>query len=202
MIQTGWPEQKQEPPAVLAPYFSFVGWDECLWQSCLQQLTHWCKRLLKRGRECNTMYWPGMTAELKEYISMWHMQQIWGETIERVVAEPWNFRLTLRESWYRSVHHWWLRVPNCWLDYFSNFWVIDHLHDMKASTVIKKLKCHFAKHGIPDIVIRDRGLQFACKKFSSFANEWDKRRQMARQKQLLKRCNAFYKKLKKPRETY
>ena len=58
------------------------------------------------------------------------------------------------------------------MDYFSNFWEIDHLHDTKASTVIKKLKCHFARHEIPDIVIRENGPQFACEKFSNFANEW------------------------------
>ena len=57
--------------------------------------------------------------------------------------------------------------------YFSNFWEIDHLHDTKASTVHKKLKCHFARHGIPDIVISDNGPQFACEKFSNLANEWD-----------------------------
>ena len=58
------------------------------------------------------------------------------------------------------------------MDYFSNFWKIDHLHDTKASTVIKKLKCHFARHGIPDILISDNGPQFACEKLSNFANEW------------------------------
>ena len=58
------------------------------------------------------------------------------------------------------------------VDYFSNFWEIDHLPNTTASTVIKKLKCHFARQGIPDIVISDNGPQFACEKFSNFANEW------------------------------
>ena len=60
------------------------------------------------------------------------------------------------------------------MDYFSNVWEIDHLHNTKASTVTKKLKCHFARHGIPDIVISDNGPQFVCEKlkFSNFANGW------------------------------
>ena len=58
------------------------------------------------------------------------------------------------------------------VDYFSNFWEIDHLPNTTASTVIKKLKCHFARQGIPDIVISDNGPQFACEKFSNFAKEW------------------------------
>ena len=40
------------------------------------------------------------------------------------------------------------------------------------STVIKKLKCHFARQGIPDVVISDNGPQFACEKFTTFASEW------------------------------
>ena len=58
------------------------------------------------------------------------------------------------------------------VDYFSNFWEMDHLPNTRASTVIKKLKCHFARQGIPDIVISDNGPQFACKKFSNFVKEW------------------------------
>ncbi|KAK3746435.1 hypothetical protein QZH41_012149 [Actinostola sp. cb2023] len=49
-------------------------------------------------------------------------------------------------------------------DYFSNFWEIDPLPDRKASTVIKKLKCHFARQGVPDTVISDNGPQFASVK--------------------------------------
>ena len=42
----------------------------------------------------------------------------------------------------------------------------------KTTTVIKKLKCQFARQGIPDVVISDNGPQFACEKFTSLANEW------------------------------
>ena len=58
------------------------------------------------------------------------------------------------------------------VDYFSNFWEIDHLIDTKASTVIRKIKCHFARQGVPQVVISDNGLQFACKQFTFFANQW------------------------------
>ena len=50
---------------------------------------------------------------------------------------------------------------------------VDHLSNTTVSTIIKKLKCHFARQGIPDIVISDNGPQFACEKFSNFASEWD-----------------------------
>ena len=58
------------------------------------------------------------------------------------------------------------------VDYLSNFWEIDPLPNTKSSTIIRNLKCQFARQGIPDIVISDNGPQFACEKFISFANEW------------------------------
>ena len=41
------------------------------------------------------------------------------------------------------------------IDYCSNFWEVDRLPITKASTTILKLKSHFARYGIPDLVISD-----------------------------------------------
>ena len=84
-IQTGWPEEEQELLAVIAPYFSFR--DELsiydglvfkgerlipkLMRPKMKERLHsshiGVNGCLRRAREC--MYWPGMTAQLKEYIS-------------------------------------------------------------------------------------------------------------------------------------
>ena len=45
------------------------------------------------------------------------------------------------------------------VDYYSNFWEVDRLPDMKASTVILKLKNHFARYGCPVQVVSDNGPQ-------------------------------------------
>ena len=85
-IQIGWPEEKQELPAVLAPYFSFRDemsvYEGLIFKGerllILKQMQPKMKQrlhsshigvngCLRRAREC--MYWPSMTAELKEYIS-------------------------------------------------------------------------------------------------------------------------------------
>ena len=58
------------------------------------------------------------------------------------------------------------------VDYFSNFWQIAHLTDKKASTVIRKLKCHFARQGFPEVVISNNGPQLACEHFTISANQW------------------------------
>jgi len=125
---------------------------------------------LRRAREC--MYWPGMTAELKEHIAQCetcskHEVKQQKETLmsHEVAERPWE---KIGTDLYTIDGKEYLIV----MDYFSNFWEIDNLLDTKASNVIKKLKCHFARHGIPDIVISDNGPQFACEKFASFASEW------------------------------
>lgn len=40
------------------------------------------------------------------------------------------------------------------VDYFSNFW------EVKQVPASKKMKSHFARYGIPDVVISDNGSQF------------------------------------------
>ena len=49
------------------------------------------------------------------------------------------------------------------VDYFSNFWEVDHLPSMTTTTIIKKLKPHFVRYGIPTNIICDSA------KFSSLA---------------------------------
>ena len=58
-------------------------------------------------------------------------------------------------------------------DYFSNFLEINYLENEKATTVIKKLKGHFARYGIPDSVVTDNGPQFSSDNFKKFAEQWD-----------------------------
>ena len=39
--------------------------------------------------------------------------------------------------------------------------------------VIKKLKAHFPRHGIPEQLVSDSGPQFALRNFLKFSQEWD-----------------------------
>ena len=38
--------------------------------------------------------------------------------------------------------------------------------------MIRKLKCHFVRQGVLEVVIIDNGSQFACEQFTIFANQW------------------------------
>ena len=39
--------------------------------------------------------------------------------------------------------------------------------------MIKKLKAHFARHGIPDVVVSDNGPQFSSEGFLGFSRNWE-----------------------------
>lgn len=57
------------------------------------------------------------------------------------------------------------------VDYFSRFFEVDRLHDLKAATAIKKLMVHMARFGIPDQVISDCGSQHKNQEFKAFTKE-------------------------------
>ena len=59
------------------------------------------------------------------------------------------------------------------VDYYSRYWEVDELGKTSSKSVIHKLKRHFARYGIPSIVISDNGPQFYCEEFGNFAREWD-----------------------------
>ena len=57
--------------------------------------------------------------------------------------------------------------------YFSNFWEIDRLENTKSSTVIQKLKAHFARYGSSCVVVSDNGPQFTSANFENFSSSFD-----------------------------
>ena len=59
------------------------------------------------------------------------------------------------------------------VDYFSDFFELDHLRSTSSVYVIKKLKGHFARHGIPEQLVTDNGPQFVARDFLKFSKEWD-----------------------------
>ena len=59
------------------------------------------------------------------------------------------------------------------VDYVSDFFELDHLRSTSSVYVIKKLKGHFAKHGIPEQLVTDNGPQFVSRDFLKFSKEWN-----------------------------
>ena len=55
------------------------------------------------------------------------------------------------------------------VDYFSNFFEVDRMYSTTSQAVIKKLKAHITRYGIPDEIVSDNALQFAAEEFRVFA---------------------------------
>ena len=58
-------------------------------------------------------------------------------------------------------------------DYFSDFFELDHLRSTTSVSVIRKLKAHVARHGIPEQLVTDHRPQFSSSDFLKFSSEWD-----------------------------
>ena len=59
------------------------------------------------------------------------------------------------------------------MDYFSKFVEYTKLsHDTTSASVISFLQEQFARHGIPEQLISDRGPQYDSKEFSTFATKY------------------------------
>ena len=190
VIIQGWPDNKSQVEDEAKPYFHIR--DEL---SCQDGLLYRGERIvipvsmrkqmkemlhtshlgvestLRRAREC--MYWPGMNSDIKIYISACdacrtYERQNQKETLQShdVPDRPWEkIGVDLFEL---DKKHYLITV-----DYFSNFWEIDRLHELTAPMVIKKLKGHFARYGIPNTVITDNGPQFTSEEFVNFRRKWD-----------------------------
>ena len=57
--------------------------------------------------------------------------------------------------------------------YFSNFWEVDHLSRSTSKIVIKKLKAHVTRYGIPYMLVSDNGPQLSSDEFAEFSHHWE-----------------------------
>uniref|UniRef100_A0A2C9KW21 Integrase catalytic domain-containing protein n=1 Tax=Biomphalaria glabrata TaxID=6526 RepID=A0A2C9KW21_BIOGL len=127
--------------------------------------------MMRRAR--NVIFWPGMAGEIKQ------IEQSCAACQER---KPRNQKETL---WQHSEGiSPWEKVGadimdirgNQYLitvDYYSNFIEVDLLTQMTTLEVIKKLKGHFARFGIPKVFVSDFGTQFTAHEFKKFTEKWN-----------------------------
>ena len=109
---------------------------------------------LNRAREC--LYWPGMTGDIKNYVSTCEACREYeqGQRKETLISHeapsrPWQF--VAADLFELNGKSYLVTV-----DYFSDFFELDHLRSTSSVYVIKKLKGHFARHGIPEQLVIDK----------------------------------------------
>ena len=126
---------------------------------------------LRRAREA--IYWPNMNSDLKDYISKCsicrttcYSQQKESLKSHDVPDRPWAKVATDLFSFKE-------KYDLILVDYYSNFWEIDLLPNTESITVVRKLKAHFARYGIPDILMSDNGPQYTAQTFKRFSESYE-----------------------------
>lgn len=188
-IAQGWPENKKDVPSILLPYYScrdeYTVADGIIMRGERVVIPESMRREMKKRvhaghlgiNSCtrlanDVMYWPGMTAEIRQYIETCGTCATYGEAQPReseVIAEipkkPWEKLAADLFSWggkdYLVIY-----------DYFSNFIEYDELRNTSAAEVIDKMKRHFARNGSPVSLVSDNGPQFHSVEFKQFSTDW------------------------------
>ena len=189
-IMEGWPNEKQHVNPCIFAYYHFR--DELTVQdglifrgervvipaslrTSMKQRIHTShlgiEGCLRRAREA--LFWPGMSGDIKEYISTceicrrYDVQQQPETLLPTEISDrPWQ-KIGV-DLFYFNGQDYMVTV-----DYYSNFIEVDHLSSTSSQAVIKKLKTHFSRYGIPDKVVSDNGPQFACHDFKAFSKRWE-----------------------------
>ena len=189
VIRSGWPENRAQVPECVRPYFDVR--DELTIQNELIFKGHQIvvpavlrKELMEKThashigiegctrRARDTLYWPRMTTEIKEYISkcdvcMTHRTSQGKEPIlqHEFISRPWaKVAADLCEFDNRVL----LVVS----DYYSNYIEVARLNNLTSRAVIKEFKAIFARFGVPDTLVTDNGPQFSSAEFAVFATTW------------------------------
>ena len=189
IMQNGWPESKHRLPAAVTPYFHIrdelvvqdglilrgdrVVIPKTLRKEMIEDL-HAAHRgiesSLRRARE--SIYWPNMNSEVKDYISRCEIcltysphQQKEPLLSHEVPDRPWA---KIAADLFQFENKQYLVTT----DYYSNFFEVDRMYSTTSDAVIKKLKAHIARYGVPDEMVSDNGPQFAAEEFRVFAQRY------------------------------
>ena len=125
---------------------------------------------MRRAR--NTIIWPWIAKDVKQLADNCEICQ---------ESKPRNCRETLKQHdngaypWNKiGLDIFEIKGRNYLIavDYYSNFIEVDYLPTMTSSQMIGILKKHFARYGIPSIVMSDNGPQFVSREFELFLSNW------------------------------
>ena len=96
--------------------------------------------------------------------------------IQRSIYEETSSAHTLRDTPWRSRPYYGCRtiaILDPVVDFYSDFWEVDHLANRTAGNVIQHCKAHFSRYGIPDVLVSDNAGKFGSNEFNNFATEWE-----------------------------
>ena len=193
-ISEGWPDDKKDLSPELRPYYDFrdemsleegviVRGERIVVPSSLRydmkQKIHsghmGINSCLRRARAY--LYWPGMSSDIKTYVENCSTCQ---ENSIKQPTQPLLVHKVPDRPWQKlGIDIFTIKGRNYLItaDYYSQFFEVDYLQTMTTSTVIHKLKAHFARYGLPDLIYSDNGPQLVSKEFNDFCKSYGIKRE-------------------------
>ena len=124
-------------------------------------------------RAHTAIFWPGLTNDVKVKISscptcIAHQPSQPKEPLKshEVPSRPWQKLASDLFTWNDKQYL-------ILVDYYSRYFEIDEMTSTTSNAVIKKFCHHFARHGIPEMLISDNAPQYISEEFKRFSQSWD-----------------------------
>ena len=189
-IQRGWPDRRDAVPVIIRSFFPFR--DELTAQDglifkyrCLVVLDSQQREVLSQLHRSHiglasiarlareSVFWIGMQAQLREIIlkcpvCLAHRSSPSREPLHSpdLPTRPWQVLATdlfeLNGQTYSIL-----------VDYYSNYVEVDRLPCLSSAQVIRTLSAHFARFGIPEVLVSDNGPQYSSAEFAAFTRHLD-----------------------------
>ena len=129
------------------------------------------EKCLQRARQL--LFWPNMAADIERAVTACTVCSERRPSNPKepmlphdIPSRPWQKVATDLFTWENKDYL-------ITTDYYSRFFELDEMTTTTTAAVVRKLKAHFARHGIPETLISDNGPQYASAEFALFAKEWD-----------------------------
>jgi len=188
-VQNGWPEEKRKVHGPIAKYWSERGNISLhnglllrgrriiipprLRADVLRRLHDGHQGITKtRANAASLVWWPGISQDITKVVQNCAMcEKYRRERIEPMKGtefpdRPWS-RVGV-DFFQHKDKHYLLAV-----DYFSRDVEICRVsQNVNSAQTILHLKRIFSRHGIPDILFTDNGLQFDSHEFTNFSSDW------------------------------
>ena len=125
---------------------------------------------VRRARD--VLFWPGMSSEITDVVTAC---SVCSEYQARQQKEPLMTYKIPKTPWTLVGQDLFSYRGDDYLvtvDFYSDYFELDHLSDTTAVTVVEATKAHFSRHGIADMVT-DNGPQYTSQEFDKFARQWE-----------------------------
>lgn len=190
VIQSGWPDHRREVSVSVQPY-----WDSRSQLALSDGIIYKGLRILvpptmrehmlrlihqshmgivkskQRARE--TLYWPGMSAQIEEVIRNCSLCADFQNKLPRQPLKPTETPELPFEEVASDLFEFESQQYILVVDYYSKFIEVNKLKDTRGCTVIETLKAQFGRHGIPATLRTDNGPQYSSQEFRDFCKSYN-----------------------------